>query len=434
MNPSVAMFKGFASGCLTKGQVWLTQLVALSSYAPISIFKIEPFAYCPHGPTTQQGGDCGFGRVEYAKVPGAFTEVDTDPETGEPYNVFHMSQCWKPFAVAVTNLEYINDENIAVTILRAAFSEYDPGTGMLNRNATNSSYEVWFLSTETMAFSKTPWNREASLSSQSEGMLCPAMRRLPNVGSLTTELIVAGVELVRKIFDIGISLPGLVEIWGKQQSCPFVTHGHSLLRKCGSDLLALDDFFEAVNRANAHFWRSFSLIAERIRDLEEDQLANLVDGVAYYGESTISPLDAYKSIMTTVRVPAKELGTQFIQGVLPMAQSAMANELAISANPMRMAQFSYDLVASVVSEIIPLAIRAGKDSRHVPGVSRWCLFITRKKFYVHRFLIATLRSPLIRMPLIRIQFNSDTYSGPDPVYCLQTSSPLIRIQFNSDSG
>ena len=40
----------------------------------------------------------------------------------------------------------------------------------------------------------------------------------------------------------------------------------------------------------------------------------------------------------------------------------LANQLAISANPMRMAQFSYSLVASMISGIIPLAIRARQDS------------------------------------------------------------------------
>jgi hypothetical protein len=43
--------------------------------------------------------------------------------------------------------------------------------------------------------------------------------------------------------------------------------------------------------------------------------------------------------------------------------SALANELAISANPLRIAQFSYNLVASVVSASIPLSIRLTKDGR-----------------------------------------------------------------------
>ena len=49
VNPSLAMFKGFARGCLTEGYEWSLQLSALSSYAPIKIWRIDPFAYCPYG-------------------------------------------------------------------------------------------------------------------------------------------------------------------------------------------------------------------------------------------------------------------------------------------------------------------------------------------------------------------------------------------------
>lgn len=378
VNPSLAMFKGFASGCLPpRGMVWQTQLSALSSYAPIRVWKIDPFAYCAPG-----NDDCGLGRVHFADIPGAFTEVKVGEET---VNVFDIRKCDIPFAVSVTGLEYINEENIAVTVLWAAFDEYDPFTGLLAKGATKAYYKVLFLSTETMGLSETPWSREYTTTeaAASEGMLCPAMRRLPNLGSLGTELAVAGIEIARKIVDIGISLPGLVEIWDKQQSCSLVTRGHSLLKRCGSDLLSLDNFFEALNRANAHFWRSFSLVAERIRDLDEENLANVVDGVAYYGESTVSPLDAYKSTVGTMRVPAQEMGDQFIQGVMPMADKAMANELAISANPLRMAQFSYDLVSSIVADIIPLAIRATHDSRDREAV-REILAVFNNKIYQAR--------------------------------------------------
>ena len=348
------------------------------------MWRIDPFAYCPHGNSDDpDDANCGIGRVKFANVEGAFTDTYRDPDTGEAMNVFDINKCSINFAVAVTNLEYINEENIAVTILNASFEEYDPFTGNLKANAIRAQYKVLFLSTETLAFAETPWNREGMLTAHSEGMLCPAMRRLPNLGSMTTEIIVAGVELVRKVFDLAITLPGLVEIWGKQQSCSLVTHGHSFLRKCGSDMLLLDDFFEAINRANAHFWRSFSLIAERIRSLDEDNLANIVDGVAYYGESTISPMDVYKSIIVSTKVPTKELGTQFIQGILPMSKGAMANELAISANPMRMAQFSYNLIATTISDILPLAVKAGKDSRN-KEVIRQILAVLNNKIYQAR--------------------------------------------------
>ena len=40
---------------------------------------------------------------------------------------------------------------------------------------------------------------------------------------------------------------------------------------------------------------------------------------------------------------------------------AIATQLGISANPMRLAQFSYNLVSSIVASVIPLAIRATQN-------------------------------------------------------------------------
>lgn len=182
--------------------------------------------------------------------------------------------------------------------------------------------QVYFLSTTTMALSSIPWERDVMVaaSSAAEGRLCPAMRRLPNVGSFVVEVVVAFVEIVRKIFDIIILLPAIVQLWGNEESCPLVTHGHSLLQKCGTDLLSLDNFFDAINRANAHFWRAFSLVSERIRDMGVDGVANVVDGVAYYGESSMSPADVYSGFIRAVRLPTNELGQQIMQGVIPMAQ------------------------------------------------------------------------------------------------------------------
>jgi hypothetical protein len=68
---------------------------------------------------------------------------------------------------------------------------------------------------------------------------------------------------------------------------------------------------------------------------------------------------------------------------MPMAKSAMANEIAISANPMRMAQFTYNLVATTISDILPLAVRAGKDSRN-KEVIREILAVFNNKIYQAR--------------------------------------------------
>ena len=61
----------------------------------------------------------------------------------------------------------------------------------------------------------------------------------------------------------------------------------------------------------------------------------------------------------------------------------MANELAISANPMRFAQFWYNLVASVISGIIPLSIRLGKNPND-KDAGRAMLSMLNNKLYQAR--------------------------------------------------
>lgn len=63
--------------------------------------------------------------------------------------------------------------------------------------------------------------------------------------------------------------------------------------------------------------------------------------------------------------------------------SAIANDLAISANPMRMAQFSYNLVASVITGIIPLSIRLGKNPKDMDA-AREMLSMLNNKLYQAR--------------------------------------------------
>ena len=83
--------------------------------------------------------------------------------------------------------------------------------------------------------------------------------------------------------------------------------------KCGADLHSPNNFFNALNRANAHFCRSFSIVAERVRDLGVDRVANLIDGVAYYGESTISLVQEYSTFVRSVRIQLCEIRGDTLQ-------------------------------------------------------------------------------------------------------------------------
>ena len=102
VNPSYEMFRGFASGCATQGYDWQLQFSALSSFAPIRIWIINPFVYCPQGDDGRL--DCKQqSKVRSVKIDDAFTEVKAANET-----VFNIQQCSRLFVVEVSHLEFIN--------------------------------------------------------------------------------------------------------------------------------------------------------------------------------------------------------------------------------------------------------------------------------------------------------------------------------------
>jgi hypothetical protein len=238
VNPSLAMFAGFASGCITGGQVWKTQLVALSSYAPIRIWKIDPYARCPVGDDgTPQ---CAPGHVDFVDIPNAFTSRGRE-------DVMNFDRCNESFSVEIFSLEYLNDENVGVTILEAQFTEYSQETGTLLPNSTQARYRIMYLSTVHMTLSDSPHNRDLDQSEAIQGQLCAGMRRFPNVCSMLAESLCVFVDILRPVVSLFITIPALIEIWGEGRPCALNTRGHSIVRKCGSEILSLDDMFESVN-------------------------------------------------------------------------------------------------------------------------------------------------------------------------------------------
>lgn len=369
VNPSLNMFKGFASGCNSNGQVWKTQLSALSSYAPIRVWKINPYIFCPiqdDGSSTASCAAAAAGTIRFVDIPDAFTQIVNGTE-GDISNVFDISQCTRSFAVKVTGIEFLNEDNMAVSVLVASFAEYNPETGEPRDDAVSATTRVYFLSTEHMQLKDTPWLgkvQETRLLAQGE--LCPAMRRMPNAGSIAAELLASGIFLANPILDGLVSIPALVDIWGKQKACPLATQGHTILRKCGQDLFSLDDFFDALFKANARFWRTFSMIGERLRYYGGDETANVLNGMAFYGEASIVPLGLVgiqRQIIRTVRLPVGEGSTLILNRVLPSWMTPYLAAGMVATSPLRLAAYSYKILASSISKLIPLFIRVDKNPR-----------------------------------------------------------------------
>jgi len=74
----------------------------------------------------------------------------------------------------------------------------------------------------------------------------------------------------------------------------------------------------------------------------------------------------------------------------------MANELAISANPMRLAQFSYNLLASSISGIIPLSIRLGKNPKDKDAARQMVAMLNNKLYQTRDAYYASITLGMVQ--------------------------------------
>ena len=75
----------------------------------------------------------------------------------------------------------------------------------------------------------------------------------------------------------------------------------------------------------------------------------------------------------------------------------MANDLAISANPMRMAQWSYNLVASVISGVIPLSIRWGKNPKDLSAMREMMAMFSNKLYQARDAYYASITLGMVQV-------------------------------------
>jgi hypothetical protein len=70
--------------------------------------------------------------------------------------------------------------------------------------------------------------------------------------------------------------------------------------------------------------------------------------------------------------------------------------MAISANPLRMAQFSYNLVASIVTSIIPLSIRLTKNPRDMDASRQMLAMFTNKMYQARDAYYASITLGMVQ--------------------------------------
>jgi len=166
----------------------------------------------------------------------------------------------------ITALEYINEENILVTVLSTSKNNYNLET-QTGYDPDKVKYEYYYLHptrhdcfdvndpesgifscyqhySEGMFTSSYVANNNALL----QGAFCPAMRRMPQIGSALAETLIVGVEFVKLILDAMVVLPVayMDTVFDQTRTRPTF---HSNLH---GDFLNINPLLESYARANMH--------------------------------------------------------------------------------------------------------------------------------------------------------------------------------------
>ncbi len=307
-----------------------------SSYSRIRIYRVSAYRRCA-------AYSCGQDLVKFVEIQG--------------FSGNFVRACDEVFNASVQALEYLNEDNIAVTVQAAYVRSYDEKQGVFRYGGNTTSRTYW-LNPATMRLKQTVW--ETAVPSSSRAALCPSMQRLPRVGSFATELVNAGVFLVKFATNSVLYTPGLVRMWIGGQTCGLQSNSmyHPVLANCGEQAYSLDDFFDSVDDAAAIFWHSLSLIGTLIspeRPTIGEPLTRVMEGMSQYGQGTVDLWAAQASVLTLTRIPIRDQVTQMwaaVQSGLEAGGPGMMQGLSAGgAGIVAWSRYSYRAVSAIAVSI-----------------------------------------------------------------------------------
>ncbi len=341
-NPDLQPFEAFSYYCVSartgRQATNKFQISAISSYGGIRLWRLDPYLYCPvinNRHTCAATGTAGSVQIQALD----FTEFD-------------VSLCTQEFAVLAVGLDYVNQDNLALTVMRTTLDNLDTRT-LEPLDPSRATYPVLWVNPNTLRWQEgRMWMPEAASPALVPGQLCPNQRRTPNVGSMAMEAAASMVLFVRLPFNIVLGMPVIMSVIN--HNCPLITRGHWMLQTCGAELVSLDDFFNSVYRLNALFFQSFAIVADAFGPGTPQTFIN---GLAMAGENSafmpllpgiarqmaqigsIDPLQGLKSIQNSM-------------GMLP-ARIQMAKQL--TSNPIARAHYTYTILSRMFMKILQVA-------------------------------------------------------------------------------
>jgi len=208
--------------------------------------------------------------VSYMVVPGF--------QSGEDFS------CTKVSSLKVVALEYINAQNVLVTVLEGRPMDIDPDTGDVCAQCVKR-YRYFYLNPQRSDCVEPSEGEGAMFSCWKEseqwrsedtalfGKMCPWADRMPRVGSMVAEVAAVGMWVVRLVLETLCVVPaavasggwpGLAEVMrprlGKQTF-------HSMLDTSGVNLLSVEEIIRSINRASLHAASSLVRIVDAFRGL-----------------------------------------------------------------------------------------------------------------------------------------------------------------------
>lgn len=283
VSPDLRIFQAYLDYCRDSSSLPRAQLMMASSYSALRVYRVRAYCQesCEKGSLTAQFTFDGFSN-------GAFN-ASTFPQN-----------CSRRYNASIEALEYVNEQNIAVTV-QVADRTYDP----VQRQGTGSRYVTYWLNPQTMrARRDTMWPMELPVSLGAG--LCVPGDGVPHVGSLGAELLVSGIHAFHKLVGMFIYAPGMLSFWRGGSSCPLESSGHSVLASCGSSVFDLDDFFDSLDSASSIFWGIPNWAAEQIeqgKTVDYSPVSDLLRGYGAFGRGSVGITEIRGGIVNLLNIP-----------------------------------------------------------------------------------------------------------------------------------
>lgn len=291
LSPNLELFGAYFDYCRNTDNLNKFQFMLFSSYSPLRIYRVR--AYCAK--------NCIGISASYTFDSFANAKIDDS-----------AFNCSKTFNASIKNIEYMDSNNLAVTV-QEADATYDAYTD----SGLNSQYKIYWMHPETMQVrspTQGPWTSLNQLANQ-DFLGCIDIPPSPALGTFLSLTIQMPLHLVRFGLNTIMYTPGVIQQWRVMGSlCPVETLGHSIVSTCTSTVYALDDYFDSLEEGASIVWGSVVYVSDLIGSLRQDKNAEptsiqkVLQGLAAYGQATKSLAQLQGSVVGLLNTPiTKEL-------------------------------------------------------------------------------------------------------------------------------